>query len=175
MDGRRYDSYELGPLSEEEGDTARGMSIEQLRYLVDLLDHSDVSELELRRADEGISLVLRKVQGVENEDQRTGMPTEVTLVNSLLRPMTVPAETKHTIVASLVGIFHRWSKPRGKTLVSIGDRVKAGQYVAAIESLAVINEVESPVAGRVVEILVQEGQPIEYGQPLMTIDSAGEA
>jgi biotin carboxyl carrier protein len=53
--------------------------------------------------------------------------------------------------------------------------VKAGQLVATIQSLNVINEVESPVEGRVVEILVQDGQPVEYGQPLMMIDTRGGA
>jgi len=76
----------------------------------------------------------------------------------------------HSVVAPLVGVFHSATKPRGKALVAVGDHVKAGQHLAAIESLNVINEVEAPVAGRVVEILVQEGQPVEYGQPLMTID-----
>ena len=67
-----------------------------------------------------------------------------------------------------------WGKPAGGVLVTVGDQVKAGQLVATIESLNVINEVETPIAGRFVEILVQEGQPVEYGQPLMVIDSAGE-
>jgi len=54
----------------------------------------------------------------------------------------------------------------------MGDRVKAGQLVGTIESLNVLNEVETAVAGRVVEIFVQDGQPVEYGQVLMTIDSS---
>ena len=87
---------------------------------------------------------------------------------------TTPLETKHTIVAHLVGIFHTWGSRKGSVLVTIGDQVKAGQLVATVESLNVINEVETPIAGRVIEILVQEGQPVEYGQPLMVIDSAGE-
>ena len=81
-----------------------------------------------------------------------------------------PAE--HKIVAPLVGTFHVWAKPRGGALVAVGDRVKAGQLVGTIQSLNVLNEVESAVAGRVVEVHVQEGQPVEYGQVLMTIDTA---
>ena len=87
-----------------------------------------------------------------------------------------PVETKHSIAAHFVGIFHAAAKPKRRPLVAPGDRVKAGQLVATIESLNVFNEVESPVAGQVVEILVQDGQPVEYGQQLMNIDSAvGEA
>jgi biotin carboxyl carrier protein len=76
------------------------------------------------------------------------------------------------VVAPLVGIFHPWLKPRGGTLVAVGDRVKIGQLVGTIESLNVFNEVETTVAGRVVEVHVQDGQPVEYGQVLVTIESA---
>ena len=55
--------------------------------------------------------------------------------------------------------------------MAVGDRVKAGQLVATIQSLNVLNEVESPIAGRVTELLVQDGQAVEYGQPLMVIDN----
>ncbi len=81
----------------------------------------------------------------------------------------------HTVAASLVGIFHSWAKPKAPSLINVGDRVKVGQVVGTIQSLNVLNEVELLVAGRVVEILVQDGQPVEYGQPLMTIDSSEES
>ena len=112
-------------------------------------------------------LVLRKVK----------MPEHAELGISQLRAPTstdtevaVPVETKQQIVAPLVGIFHSWAKPKGGALVAIGDVVRVGQLVATIQSLNVMNDVESSVEGRVVEILVQDGQPVEYGQPLMTID-----
>src|ERR1700674_2274972 len=87
-------------------------------------------------------------------------------------PKEKEKETQHKIVAPLVGTFHVWAKPRGGTLVAVGDRVKAGQLVGTIQSLNVLNEVETAVAGRVIEVHVQDGQPVEYGQVLMTIESA---
>jgi len=151
-------------------------SIEQLQHLVRLLDSSDVSELELKRAAEGIRLVLRKVKLPENSDQSPGSqyvrPTSNAADN--VAPAASPKETEHKVVAPFVGTFHVWAKPKGGTLVAVGDRVKAGQLVGTIQSLNVLNEVETSVAGRVVEIFVQDGQPVEYGQLLMTIDgSAG--
>ena len=170
MDGNSSKPREKGSFSREEPGTARLTSIEQLRHLVRLLDRSDVTEVELRRAEEGMRLVLRKVKAPENSVQQAIAPPALT-VN------TPPAEadTMHNVVAPLVGIFHSATKLRGKALVAVGDHVKAGQHVAAIESLNVINEVEAPAAGRVSEILVQEGQPVEYGQTLMTIDGIQEA
>jgi acetyl-CoA carboxylase biotin carboxyl carrier protein len=149
------------------------ISIEQLQRLVQALDNSDISELELQRESDGIYLALRKVKAGESKAQSLGS----VMANSNAMPPAsadapTPEETQHTIVAPLVGTFHVWAKPRGGALVAVGDRVKAGQLVGTIESLNVLNEVESTVAGRVVEVHVHDGQPVEYGQALMTIESA---
>jgi acetyl-CoA carboxylase biotin carboxyl carrier protein len=171
MNGNSSKPRDKGSFSGGEPGGARLISIEQLRHLVRLLDRSDVTEVELRRAEEGVRLVLRKVKAPENSAQQAIASS--TLTGNALPP--VEANTMHSVVAPLVGIFHSATKPRGKALVAVGDHVKTGQHIAAIESLNVINEVEAPVAGRVIEILVQEGQPVEYGQALMTIDGAREA
>ncbi len=171
MDGNSSKPRDKGSFSSGEPGPARLISIEQLRHLVRLLDRSDVTEVELRRAEEGVRLVLRKVKAPENSAQQAIASS--TLTGNA--PPPVEANTMHNVVAPLVGIFHSATKPRGKALVAVGDHVKAGQHIAAIESLNVINEVEAPVAGRVIEILVQEGQPVEYGQSLMTIDGTQEA
>jgi acetyl-CoA carboxylase biotin carboxyl carrier protein len=171
MDGISYNpSMGISPANVPQDDTVVNViSIEQLQRLVRLLDTSDVSELELKRAGEGIHLILRKAKAPESTDhsvERQYIPAPLNV------PATeVPVKTEHKVLAPLVGTFHTWAKPKGGTLVAVGDRVKAGQLVGTIESLNVLNEVETAVAGHVVEILVQEGQPVEYGQLLMTIDS----
>ena len=172
MDGISYNpSVETGPANLSQDDTtANVISIEQLRHLVRLLDNSDVSELELRQAGEGTRLVLRKAKAPESNDhsiERHYVPATGNVPSA-----EAPEETEHKVLAPLVGTFHRWAKPKGVALVAVGDRVKAGQLVGTIESLNVLNEVETAVAGHVVEIFVQEGQPVEYGQLLMTIDSS---
>ena len=175
MDVNSYNPFvETGPANLLQGDTtANVISIEQLQHLVRLLDNSDVSELELRRAGEGMHLVLRKVKAPENNDHVLQDQDLHAAVNT--HPTEVSKETEYKVLAPLVGTFHTWAKPKGGALVAVGDRVKAGQLVGTIESLNVLNEVETEVAGHVVEIFVQEGQPVEYGQLLMTIESsAGE-
>ena len=167
------------PLANEPSESASEISLDLLQRLVHLLDRSDVSELELKRPEEGTYLVLRKAKSSDNNGQLEatalnsrmhGAPPDTRLTDS----SAVVVETKHSISSHLVGIFHAWAKPRGGTLVAVGDRVKVGQLVATIESLNVINDVETPFAGQVVEILVHEGQPVEYGQKLMVIDSSTE-
>jgi acetyl-CoA carboxylase biotin carboxyl carrier protein len=179
MDGNRYispmgdaESGDLYPVQEEQ--SAGVIGIEQLQRLVRLIDQSSVSELELKHAEEGTRLVLRKAKVPENGESSNGTlaSTQFVVPTSDAEADPAPSEIEHKIVAQLVGTFHVWAKPRGGTLVAVGDRVKVGQLVGTIESLNVFNEVESPVAGRVVEIFVQEGQPVEYGQLLMTIASS---
>jgi len=172
MDGKRYkppvEADTAGP--SQENKKAGVTSIEQLQQLVRLLDNSDVSELELRRPVEGMRLVLRKAQAPESSER--AIEGQFVLSASSTPPAEEPKATEHKVLAPLVGTFHVWAKPKGGALVAVGDRVKAGQLVGTIESLNVLNEVESAVAGHVAEIFVQDGQPVEYGQVLMTIDSS---
>lgn len=149
-------------------------SLDQLRHLVHLLDQSDVTELELKQPGEGTRLVLRKI----TEPSLPGASaTEMTAIAPAQDDEQLSAaaleETRSFVSAHLVGIFHPWARPKGGTLVAVGDHVKVGQLVATVESLNIINEVESPVAGKVVEILVQEGQPVEYGQHLLAVELVG--
>lgn len=152
-------------------------SVEQLQRLVQLLDKSDVSEVELKRVSGDMRLVLRKAKADYSSASLASSIGPQQGMNGAFNGTTgmesAPVvETRHQVKATLVGIFHPWAKPKGGMLVAVGDKVKTGQLVGTIQSLNVINEVETKFAGRVVEILVQEGQPVEYGQPLMTIDSA---
>src|SRR6266571_5413052 len=172
MDGNSYNfsvEADTAGLSQDNG-SASVISIEQLQHLVRLLDNSDVSELELKRAGEGTHLVLRKAKAPDSNEhfvERQYVPAPVNIP-----AVEVPEKTEHQILAPLVGTFHTWAKPKGGAVVAVGDRVKAGQLVGTIESLNVLNEVETAATGHVVEIFVQEGQPVEYGQLLMTIDSS---
>jgi acetyl-CoA carboxylase biotin carboxyl carrier protein len=168
MDGNNHYLHTGDALFHE---NTEGIGIEHLQRLVRLLDTSEVSELEVKRSIGKIRLVLRKAR--EAEVSELGELLEAT------RDETAPEtsthdEAKQTIVAPLVGIFHLWAKPQGKALVAIGDRIKVGQRVGTIQSLNVMNDVEAVVAGRITEVLVQDGQPVEYGQPLMIVESAEE-
>lgn len=166
-------SSEVQDVSEATDQIAEVMSIAQIQGLVHLLDRSDVSELEIKRASEGVHLVLRKTKAQEGV-VLTGEVVSATSGEGEASSEGEDGANRHAVVAPLVGVFHPWLKPRGGTLVAVGDRVKVGQLVGTIESLNVFNEVETAVAGRVVEIHVQDGQPVEYGQTLVTIE-IGEA
>jgi acetyl-CoA carboxylase biotin carboxyl carrier protein len=172
MDGKY--PHKVEAFSNGEVDASNSISIEQLQRLVSLLDGSDVSEIEVRRGGEGVQgthLLLRKARSSESgERMMMALPA-----GQKGTPSDASKETQHTVTAPLVGLFHVWARPKGGALVGVGDIVKVDQLVGTIQSLNVINEVEAHVEGRVVEIFVQDGQPVEYGQPLMIIDSSEEA
>ena len=134
---------ETQPASEDADQIAEVMSMTQIQGLVRLLDRSDISELEVKRASEGVHLVLRKVKAQDG----AMLASEVVLTSSSEGSEATADEKRHNVVAPLVGLFHPWLKPRGGTLVAVGNRVKAGQLVGTIESLNTFNEVETAVAG----------------------------
>ena len=92
----------------------------------------------------------------------TGLPDQVVIVE---RPGNMA-----TIEAPMVGTFYRASSPTAEPYVREGDMVKEGQIVCIIEAMKLMNEIESKVAGRVAKILTENGQPVEYGQPLFLIE-----
>ena len=136
------------------------LSIDELKRLIQMLNQSDLTELEVKSLRKQERLVLRKTH------------TTVQTATQSASAETSPVENAglYTITASLVGIFHHWSISKERSLVAVGDRIKEGQHVGMIEVLHIPSEVESPVAGRVVEFLVADGQPVEYGQALIIID-----
>ena len=160
---------EVGKSNEQ----AEVMSIAQIQGLVRLLDRSDVSELELKNASEGLHLVLRKRKA--GDAQASGITYTASNGASPAAANATGEATqggkRTTVKSALVGIFHPWLKPGGKALAQVGDRVKTGQIIGTIESLNVLNEVEATASGRIAEIHVVDGQTAEYGQILVTIES----
>jgi acetyl-CoA carboxylase biotin carboxyl carrier protein len=169
-------SLEEQPIAVATSGQTEVVSIAQIQSLVRLLDRSDVSELEIKRPAEGIHLVLRKAKAADGTHvaSLTGASAHIIAASNGVAPASETSISvhRHTVVAPLVGVFHPWLKPRGGILAAVGDWVKVGQLVGTIESLNVFNEVETSVAGRVVEIHVADGQPVEYGQALLTIEIA---
>ncbi len=155
--------------------TAR-LTLAEVRQLIALMDTSDIIEITIER--QGQRFALRKqIEVVAAPAAGPGMlpytPPAPTL-SAGHADASAPAvlEEPLHVVAPLVGMWFPAMRTGQKPLVAVGDLVREGQVVGAIETLRVMNEVESQVTGRVREILVKPGQPVEYGQPLMVLDPA---
>lgn len=159
------------------------LSLEQLQRLVKLVDQSDIVGLEVTHSAASMRLILRKANLSFSE---------LPVAEPLLEEAPASKIERSLVTAPCVGFCQLWARVKTHPLVTVGDTVKAGQQVALIRSLVqyresgshretperfgdftsgVLSEVEAPVAGRIAEIFVQDGQPIEYGQPLMAIEN----
>lgn len=167
-------------VSAEGTSPAASISVEQVRRLIEMMDASDVHELTIERESEGLRLTLRKPTPVVGAGAYAALEESASAFAEAAGQEVLPEsaetapampETHQKVTATLVGIFRVSLKRGAKAAVAVGDQVRLGQIVGAIEALNVMNEVETPVGGRVVEIVAKDGQAVEYGQHLMTIDT----
>ena len=155
----------------------RHFSLAEVRQLIALMDTSDLVEITIETEQQGTRLVLRKSIEVV-ATAVAGPPAAAPLpAASAQTPAAAPATAEHeqlAVTAPLVGVWFPAMRAGHKPLVTVGDVVREGQVIGAIETLRVMNEVESPHAGKVRAILVKPGQPVEYGQPLIELDPASD-
>ena len=149
------------------------MNQREIRRLADLLKEYDLSEIEIER--EGVRVRLRR--DVPAAPGPAGaVPRQAAVATPGAAVADAAAATAAgeahllTVEAPMVGTFYRAPSPDAPPFVRDGERVKKGQVVCIIEAMKLMNEIESKVAGRVVKVLVENAQPVEYGQPLFLLE-----
>ena len=159
------------------------MDLRKLKTLIDLVSESNISELEITEADGKV----RIVKADPNLARPTGTwvpaptlsgpvmapPATTAPSASPAQPAAAPAapiETGHVIRSPMVGTFYRSSSPGAKPLVEIGQAVKEGDPICIIEAMKIMNEIDADRAGTITKILVENGQAVEFDQPLLVIE-----
>lgn len=154
------------------------MDLRKLKTLIDLVSESNVSELEITEAEGKVRIV---------KSQPMGMAAPITYAMApVAAPPVVPppgaaAEAApvaviaaqpsgHVVKSPMVGTFYRASSPGAKAFVEIGDSIKSGETICIVEAMKILNEIEADKGGTVTQILVENGQAVEYGQPLYVIE-----
>jgi acetyl-CoA carboxylase biotin carboxyl carrier protein len=140
------------------------MEINDLKELISLLKDTDITELQVEK--EGTMIKIRR---------HLGLPSfELAAPRAVSHERVKPAEEEtgmlFTITSPIVGTFYRSSSPDAPPFADTGMKVKKGQVLCIIEAMKLMNEIESEVDGVVVKILVENGQPVEYGEPLFLIE-----
>jgi oxaloacetate decarboxylase alpha subunit len=153
------------------------MNLKEIKELIEMLKGSDISEVEIERS--GVKVRLRKGGDVTFHPAMPRMeypPAAITAPVIAAPPAgksAEPVKTNHVQVTSpIVGTFYRASAPEKPPYAEMGDMVKKGQVLCIIEAMKLMNEIESETAGKIVKILMENGQPVEYGQPLFVIEPA---
>jgi acetyl-CoA carboxylase biotin carboxyl carrier protein len=150
-----------------------------LKELIEILNKSSLTKFELKTQDFELKIEKEPPKIIEKITEETGVQITTQNVEEFktekLLPPAEDVETEeeklHVIKSPLVGTFYRAPAPGAPPFVEEGDIVSPGQVLCIIEALKVMNEIESDVRGKVVKILVENGQPVEYGQPLFLIDT----
>lgn len=150
------------------------MDLRKLKKLIDLVEESGISELELTEGEEKVRISRALMSGNAPVMQYMPAPQAALAVQSApaaVAAAPVAAEISgHVVKSPMVGTFYRSSSPDAKPFVDVGTKVAVGDTLCIIEAMKLLNEIESDVAGVVKKILLENGQPVEYGEPLFIIE-----
>ena len=155
------------------------MDLRKLKKLIDLVQESGIAELEITEGEEKVKIVKGGAASVSGMTLSASPPTPQATRESgeSAKPVTPTppaaepeaAEQGQLVKAPMVGTFYRAASPDAKPFVEVGQAVKKGDTVCIIEAMKLMNEIETDVSGVVKAVLVENGQPVEYGQPLFLI------
>ena len=162
------------------------MNIKEIRELIELLKTTDISELEIER--DGVKIKLKKGPSgtiitpstvISPHPVTAGNPPQIETLKQAKQEIKEAKEAKETkeestitITSPMVGTFYRSPAPDAKPFLKEGDEIKEGQTVCVIEAMKLMNEIKSDIKGKVIKILVENGQPVEFGQALFLIEPA---
>jgi acetyl-CoA carboxylase biotin carboxyl carrier protein len=149
------------------------MDLRKLKTLIDLVSESNVSELEITEAEGKVRIVKgggAMMQAYAPQPMYATMPMAMAPDAAAPASAVAEAPTGHTVKSPMVGTFYRSSSPGAKAFVEIGDVVKEGDTICIIEAMKILNEIEADKAGTISKIMCENGQAVEYGQPLFIIE-----
>ena len=152
------------------------MDLRKLKTLIDLVSDSNVSELEITEAEGKVRIV--KAMGAAPMVMQSPVMSAAPQVAAPLAPApalavapaAAPVDGENTVKSPMVGTFYRSASPGAKAFVEIGSVVKAGDTICIIEAMKILNEIEADKSGTVTGILCENGEAVEYGQPMLTIE-----
>lgn len=154
------------------------MDLRKLKTLIDLVSDSNVTELEITEAEGTVRIVkgggtvqyAQNYAPAHNMQPMQAAPMHMApAIEAAPIPAAEAAPVGHTVKSPMVGTFYRAASPGAKSFVEIGDVVKVGDTVCIIEAMKILNEIEADMSGTVSQILCENGQAVEYGQPMLVI------
>jgi acetyl-CoA carboxylase biotin carboxyl carrier protein len=154
------------------------MDLRKLKTLIDLVSESNISELEITEADGKVRIVKADPAAAQPPQQHFTMSAPMMQQQPAQAPApTAPAPVSepaapagHAVKSPMVGTFYRSASPGAKPFVEIGSTIKEGEPICIIEAMKIMNEIEADKSGTVTRILCENGQAVEFGQPLFTIE-----
>lgn len=151
------------------------MDLRKLKTLIDLVSESNISELEITEADGKVRIVkadpaMAAHAPMAYPPAMLAGPAPAAAAAAPAAAPAAPVETGHVVKSPMVGTFYRSASPSAKPFVEIGSPIKEGEPVCIIEAMKIMNEIEADKSGTVTKILAENGQAVEFGQPLFVIE-----
>ena len=151
------------------------MDLRKIKKLMELLEESGIAEIEVKEGEESIKLsrnVTSTPIPMQQVVQQPAMPAQTTQLDA---PPEKPAESlkdqkKNTVNSPMVGTFYASSSPESKPFVTVGQSVKKGDTLCILEAMKMMNQVQAETDGKIIEILVDNAEPVEFDQPLFVIE-----
>ena len=152
------------------------MDLRKLKTLIDLVSESNVSELEITEAEGKVRIVKSAPAAAVAQVvaaapvAAVAAPIVQAVADAASAAAAAPAPAGHTVKSPMVGTFYRASSPGAKPFAEIGQAIKEGETICIVEAMKILNEIEADKSGTITQILVENGQAVEYGQPLFIIE-----
>lgn len=146
------------------------MDLRKLKTLIDLVSESNVSELEITEAEGKVRIVKGGPAMVQHYAAPVAMMAPAAGVAPAAAVAPEPVVVTHAVKSPMVGTFYRAASPGAKAFVEVGDTIKMGETICIIEAMKILNEIEADKSGTVTKVLCDNGQAVEYGQPLFVIE-----
>jgi acetyl-CoA carboxylase biotin carboxyl carrier protein len=149
------------------------MDIRKVKKLIELLEESGIDELEIREGEESVRISRHAKQAVSAQPVYTAAPAPVAApaapAAAPATPAAAPQLNGHVVRSPMVGTFYRASSPTSANFAEVGQSVKKGDILCIVEAMKMMNHIEAEASGVIESILVENGQPVEFDQPLFTI------
>ena len=148
------------------------MDLRKLKTLIELVESSGIAELEISEGEERVRIT-RTTASIQQTYTPAPQPTLAAAAPQAVAPAAEPAKLAvtegHVVKSPMVGTFYRSASPGSKAFVDVGQTVNSGETLCIIEAMKLLNEIEADQSGVIKAILVESGQPVEFGQPLFVI------
>jgi acetyl-CoA carboxylase biotin carboxyl carrier protein len=150
------------------------VDIRKVKKLIELLEESGIAEIEITEGDDAVRISRYPAGGVAVPMPAAPAPAPVNIAPAAVAEeggaTTPPPDDGETVKAPMVGTFYTASAPGAKPFVQVGTQVAEGDVLCIIEAMKMMNQIESEIEGQVVAVLVENGEPVEFGQPLFIIE-----
>jgi acetyl-CoA carboxylase biotin carboxyl carrier protein len=153
------------------------MDIRKVKKLIELLEESGIAEIEIHEGEESVRISRQSTTVTQVMGAMPMQPAQMVAAAAPAAPVAAESPevasaviTGHQVKSPMVGSFYRAPSPGAKPFVEIGDRVNVGDTLCIIEAMKILNQIEADKAGVIIDILVENGQPVEYDEPLFIIE-----